>query len=63
MEECELVGRDVEYARSVGLVTEGDHVIETSDAPEAQAKLAEAFELFGMCDAAHVTPAGVYLEE
>jgi hypothetical protein len=25
--------------------------------------LAEAFEMFGMCDAVHAVPAGVYLEE
>jgi hypothetical protein len=31
--------------------------------PEGQAHLAEAFECFGMCDEAHVIPAGVYLEE
>ncbi len=61
-EECEFCGRDIGYA-APGPVFEGDYVIQTSAAPDAQAKLAEAFELFGMCDAAHVIPAGVYLEE
>jgi hypothetical protein len=66
VEECELVGRDPGYAeplRRFHIFDAGDYVIETSTDPEAQAKLAEAFELFGMCDAAHVVPAGVYLEE
>ena len=60
----ELVGHDTFYATAVGGgVTEDDYVIETASEPEAQAKLAEAFGLFGMCDDAHVIPAGVYLEE
>jgi hypothetical protein len=66
VEECELVGRDVFYAEPLkgsGIGDCGGYVIETSANPDAQAKLAEAFELFGMCDAAHVIPAGVYLEE
>jgi len=45
------------------MLDDGDTVVETTPDPEAQAKLAEAFELFGMCDMAHVIPAGVYLEE
>ncbi len=67
--ECELVGRDVFYAEGDyprGIIPDGDYgdyVIETASVPVAQAKLAEAFEAFGMCDAAHVIPAGVYLEE
>jgi len=66
IEECELVGRETTYAdgnAGAVLIDDGDTVIETSSDPEAQAKLAEAFEAFGMCDAAHVIPAGVYLEE
>jgi len=65
VDECELVGRDVGYAKPLATVMldDGDTVVETTPDPEAQAKLAEAFELFGMCDMAHVIPAGVYLEE
>jgi hypothetical protein len=63
VEECELCGRDVSYAEPLGVIMEGDYVIETDAQPDAQAKLAEAFELFGWCDSAHVIPAGVYLEE
>jgi excisionase family DNA binding protein len=66
VEECELVGRDVFYAEPLkgsGIGDCGGYVIETSANPDAQAKLTEAFELFGMCDPAHVIPAGVYLEE
>lgn len=64
--ECDLVGRDRFYASGspVGVtVDDGDTVVETSDDPEAKMHLAAAFESFGMCDAAHVIPAGVYLEE
>jgi hypothetical protein len=51
-------------ARYGGVISEsGDYVIETSSAPEAQAKMAEVFELFGMCSAARAIPAGVYLAE
>ena len=64
VEECELVGRDTSYAGHAGLLfDDGDTVIETAPAPEAQEHLARAFEHFGMCDSAHVIPAGVYLEE
>jgi hypothetical protein len=34
-----------------------------NDNPESMAKLADTCEALGMCDAAHVIPAGVYLEE
>jgi hypothetical protein len=61
VEECKAVGRETDYAEPGW--PWGDYVIETSPNPEAQAKLAEAFEVFGMCDSAHVIPAGVYLEE
>jgi hypothetical protein len=53
VEECELVGRDVFYAEPLkgsGIGDCGGYVIETSANPDAQAKLTEAFELFGMCD-------------
>lgn len=66
VEECELVGRETSYAEPLegsGRGDWGDYVIETDPVPEAQAHLAEAFEWFGMCDEAHVIPAGVYLEE
>lgn len=67
-EECRLVGRDVCYATPPEanmpvLVAGGDMVVETSSDRNAQAALALAIELFGRCDAAHVIPAGVYLEE
>ena len=64
-EECELVGRETSYAERVGatIASWGDYVIETEAVPDAQNALAVAFELFGMCDGAHVIPAGVYLEE
>jgi hypothetical protein len=66
VQECELVGRDVLYAEPVlgsSRADWGDVVVETDAIPEAQAKLAEAFEMFGWGDDAHVIPAGVYLEE
>jgi hypothetical protein len=53
-EEAAFVGRE-NYG--------GDSIIETQSVREAQAMLAEAFELLGMCDVAHVLSAGVYLEE
>ncbi len=67
IEECELVGRSTAYAAGddggAVMLDDGDTVIETRSQPDAQANLAEAFEWFGMCDEAHVIPAGVYLEE
>lgn len=67
-EECVLVGRDVGYAEPAPagmpvLLAGGDVVIETSSDVGAQKLLAGALEMFGRCDAAHVIPAGVYLEE
>ena len=48
--------------RSRAPITQGDYyVIETPRLPAAQVRLAEAFELFGMCDEAHVIPAGLYM--
>jgi len=64
VEECEMVSRDTSYSvPGTALLDDGDTVIETDQDPEAQAHLAAACEAFGMCDAAHVIPAGVYLEE
>jgi hypothetical protein len=63
VEECELVDRETSYAEPGPVFDAGDYVVVTIAAPDAQAKLAEALEGFGMCDAAHVIPAGVYLEE
>jgi hypothetical protein len=65
VEECELVDRETSYAEPLegsGIPDWGDYVIETPSDVEAQTHLARALELFGMCDAAHVIPAGVYLE-
>lgn len=63
VQECELVGRDVDYAEPEPSGEWGDYVVQTPECPEAQAKLAEALEAFGVCDSAHIVPAGVYLEE
>jgi hypothetical protein len=62
VEECRVIGRDISYA-SAKWGDGGDCVIETIEEPDAQAALAKACEDLGMCDAAHVIPAGVYLEE
>lgn len=67
-EECLLVGRDVGYAEPSPILDYrelGDYVIESrsSDDPAAMARLAETCEELVNCDAAHVIPAGVYLEE
>ena len=70
-EECELVGRDVFYSQPFdeGGQTDyralGDYVIESihNDDPELMRPLATLCECLGMCDEAHVIPAGVYLEE
>ena len=40
-----------------------DFVIETPSSPEGQAAFVKAVVAFGICDAAHVIPAGVHLEE
>jgi hypothetical protein len=67
-EECKFVGRDTSYsAEPYAPISDwrdlGDYVIETSCEADTKATLAEACEQLGMCDAAHVIPAGVYLEE
>jgi hypothetical protein len=67
-EECELVGRETSYSEPFATFDYrdlGDYVIESihNDNPESMAKLADTCEALGMCDAAHVIPAGVYLEE
>ncbi len=64
-EECELVGREARYSAADPSEPQawGDYVIETARVPEAQKCLARALELFGMYEATHVIPAGVYLEE
>jgi hypothetical protein len=65
VEECLLVDREVSYADACPdeQIRDGDYVVEVDGEPEAREHLARAFELLGMCDAAHVIPAGVYLEE
>jgi hypothetical protein len=66
VEECELVGRDVEYAAGMSTGVhrdDGDTVIVDKRRPRSAGASARAFEAFGMCDEAHVIPAGVYLEE
>ncbi len=70
-EECELVGRDVFYPQpfddgeQADYRALGDYVIDSifHEDRDAMAKLADVCESLGMCDAAHVIPAGVYLEE
>jgi hypothetical protein len=68
--ECELVGRETSYSEPYGGDHNdwrelGDYVIESIHRCEADLmqELAETCESLGMCDAAHVIPAGVYLEE
>jgi hypothetical protein len=64
VEECELVGRETGYAAgNFPIQLWGDYVIETPDDAEGREHFARALEAFGMCDVAHVIPAGVYLEE
>ena len=64
VEECELVGRSVDYAApGFPFLGDSDVVIETPDNPEAQEHLARAFEAFGISGPAHVLPSSIYLEE
>ena len=64
VKECELVSRDESYTNPWDDPGGwGDYVIEVEGDHQAKSVLALACELLGVCDAAHVIPAGVYLEE
>jgi hypothetical protein len=66
VEECELVGRETSYAEpheGSEVRDWGDYVVEVDFDDDAKEHLAAAFEAMGICDEAHVIPAGVYLEE
>ena len=64
-EECNLVGRSTAYSEPFEVVHDnyaavGDYVIETPSWIdfEEKSKLVEVCEAWGICDAAHVIPAG-----